>query len=223
MKKILFILIVCACAIFIPIYYLLGDSDEQNTGSSKGEQSPVEEQESVSQDVVEEEQPMLEDGNFKALTGTVTAITDDGTNKQFRIVSNAEEYDIFVTPETVIVDNVGDIAQLQEGQAFTAYVNLNKPMVMIYPPRYTPEVIVVETDAMGMFKQGQFDENFENEALQFKLLLDEATEIVDLKGQKVAKEAIVGKDLLVFYTRSTRSIPEQAPIHKAIVLTVEQQ
>lgn len=222
MKKGLFILIVCACAIFIPVYLLSGDSDEKNTGSKIGEQDAASEEEAVSQEVIEEEQQMLEEGNFKALTGKVTMISDDGTNKQFRIMGDAEEFDIFVTPETVIVDNAGNTAQLLEGQLFTAYVNLNKPMVMIYPPRYTPEVIVVETGVMGMFKQGQFDENYVSEALRFQLTIDDTTEIIDLKGQPVAKEAIVGKDLLVFYTRSTRSIPEQAPIHKVIVLTTEQ-
>lgn len=176
--------------------------------------------EPVSQEVVEGEQPMLEE-NYKALTGTVTTISDEGTFKQFRITGEAEEYDVFITPETVIVDHAGVPAQLEEGQAFTAYINLNKPMVMIYPPRYTPEIIVVDTGVKGMFKQGTFDENFENKALQFKLLLDESTEIVDLTGQPIAQQDIVGKEVLVFYTRSTRSIPEQAPIHKIIVLTAE--
>lgn len=222
MKKGLFILFVCACAVFIPILFLSNDADEKNTGSTVKEQDPNKERETVSQEVVEEGQAMPEQGDFKMLSGTVTTIAEDGTNKQFRIVNDGEEFDVFVTPETVIVDNAGNAVQLEEGQLFTAFVNGNKPMVMIYPPRYIPEVIVVETGVMGMFKQGQFDENYVSEALQFQLKIDDLTEIVDLKGQEVDEEAIVGKDVLVFYTRSTRSIPEQAPIHKIIVLTGEQ-
>jgi len=222
MKKGLFILIVCACAILIPVYFLTGESDEVNTEKQGSAASGKETAEETAELNVEEEQPMLDEGNFRPLTGVVTAISDDGTYKQFRIIAEAEEYDVFITPETVIVDNTGKPAVLEEGQTFTAYVNLQKPMVLIYPTRYTPEVIVVETGEMGMFKQGQFDENYVSEALQFQLNIDESTEIVDLKGEIVTKERIINQDVLVFYTRSTRSIPEQAPIHKVIVLSTEQ-
>ena len=220
MKKGFFVLIVCAFAILIPIIFITNDSDEVNTGGplveTDGEKQAVEDEE------MEEGLPVQAEGNYRQLTGTVTAVSDAGTYKKFRIQTAEEEYDILFTPETVIINNEGSPIELAEGQTFTAFVNLNKPMMMIYPPSYSPEVIVVETSDKGLFKQGQFNEAYVSEALQFKLILDAQTEIVNVQGENVAAKDIVDKDVIVFYTRSTRSIPEQAPINKIIVLPDEQ-
>ena len=58
-------------------------------------------------------------------------------------------------------------------------------MLAIYPPQYNPEVIIVETEAMGSVAVGTFDENLLNEKYSLKLNVSEETDISSVSGKDV--------------------------------------
>lgn len=138
--------------------------------------------------------------------------------QQFRISKPDNEYDIIISKDTLILTNTGEQIELKEGQNFTAFVNINKPMITIYPPQYSPEIIIIQTDSKGMVVQGKFNRDFVNDELSLKLNIDEETVMMDIQGNTVSTNEIVNQNILVFYDKTTRSIPAQTSPTKIILL-----
>lgn len=106
---------------------------------------------------------------------------------------------------------------------FTAYVDSSKPVILIYPPQYAPEVIIVETEEVGFVNVSTFDENFINKENTLKLNIAEDTVITNRAGEKLTQADVINKEAVVFYTISTRSIPAQTTPSKIVVLDSEEQ
>lgn len=170
------------------------------------------------------EQNMQEQSNFIKLTGTTSKIEKRTNDTLFTLIEKQDDiFAITVNNDTLVVDNTGKPVELKEGMEFTAYVNKNKPMILIYPPQYTPEVVVVQTKEMGTAEVGVFDQDFVNKTNSLKLNIVEVTEITNLVGDVLKQEDIVGKEVIVFYDITTRSIPAQTTPFKILVLEGEQE
>lgn len=109
-----------------------------------------------------------------------------------------------------------DKDKLVKGLTITAYYDKNKPMIMIYPPRTTPEIIVVNGKNMGQVKVSKFNDQYVSLDNKLKLNIAEETVLLNKQGDKIKKEKLQGKELIVFYDISTRSIPAQTTPKKII-------
>lgn len=176
---------------------------------------PVEEME---MSTVEESTPA-----YISVTGTITA------NAEFvNIVDGDNEYDLVITENTLIYNNKGEkLTQdaLTADTKISAYVNANEPAVLVMPPRYTPTVVIVETEDFGFvtvdtFYTAQDTLQLTSTQNTLRLSLEEETKIVDRNGNTFAGD-LEGKDLAVFYTMSTRSLPPQTTPDLVIVLDEE--
>jgi len=143
------------------------------------------------------------------------------------IVENKEqttETHLNISDETLIF-NSGSTEQLQinsfkEGQLIDAYYDRHKPMIMIYPPQITPEIVIInDEDKIGFVKVALFDENLISLDNELKLTIDDKTVILNEKGENISASELGGKELIVFYTTSTKSIPAQTTPTKIIALT----
>ena len=160
--------------------------------------------------------------NFLKLTGTLSSLEKNENGLLYGLIEQQDNvFNIVVGEETVVVDNTGKPVELTEGMDFTAYVDSNKPMILIYPPQYSPELVIVQTDEMGFVEVTQFDENFANETL--KLNISDETVIENLSGTAVEAKDIVGVDVAVFYKFTTFSIPAQTTPSKIIVLSYDEE
>ncbi|WP_107942575.1 stalk domain-containing protein [Metasolibacillus fluoroglycofenilyticus] len=161
--------------------------------------------------------------NFIQLKGKLGKIEKRDNGALFTTIEQGENiFSLVIQEDTLVLDNTGKKADLKEGMSFTAFVNKNKPMLMIYPPQYNPEVVVIETSDMGTVEVGIFDENFVNKENTLKLNLSEESQITNLAGEKLTQEDIVGKEAIVFYGPATFSIPAQtSPYHVVVLETVE--
>lgn len=156
---------------------------------------------------------------FLKLTGTVTKLSNKSEAVvEFSQTDEANPYSIVVSSQTRVVDELGNKTKLQEGLKYSAYVDSSKPMILIYPPQYSPELIVVETGKQGFHAVGKWDKTWVNKELALQLNFDENTVIESLSGQTLTKEQIVDKEIAVFYTVTTRSIPAQTTPSKIILL-----
>lgn len=161
--------------------------------------------------------------DFIKLTGTTSKIEQRTNDTLFTLIEKQDEiFAITVNNDTIIVDNTGKPVELKEGMKFTAYVYGNKPMILIYPPQYTPDVVVVQTEEIGTAELGVFNEDFVNKSNSLKLNIGDKTEITNLVGDVLTQDDIVGKEVIVFYDITTRSIPAQTTPTKIIVLEGEQ-
>ncbi|WP_107840967.1 copper amine oxidase N-terminal domain-containing protein [Metasolibacillus meyeri] len=170
----------------------------------------------------EEVVPVEEAPNFDTFEGEITDIVTRENGTQLLVIEDEEQpFNLTVDKETVVLDNTGKKVQLEKGMKFTAYVNINKPVIYIYPPQYTPEAIIVQTELPSVAQLATFDANYVSNDKMLKVNLTDETEIVSLTGEKLTKDAVIDKQSLVFYTIATASIPAQTTPSKVIVLGEE--
>ncbi|MFJ7981610.1 stalk domain-containing protein [Lysinibacillus xylanilyticus] len=161
---------------------------------------------------------------FIKITGTIESV-EKREDSTYYTVKEDENTNVFVVnDDTLVYDNTGKEVKLQKGDKVTAYTYANKPMLMIYPPQYNPEVVIVETKEMGTVEVDFFNKELVNTENTLKLNVGKETEILSLSGKKVRAEELAEQHLLVFYTIATMSIPAQTPPSKVVVLdTIAQE
>ncbi|MFJ5564331.1 stalk domain-containing protein [Lysinibacillus xylanilyticus] len=161
---------------------------------------------------------------FIKITGTIENV-EKREDSTYYTVKEDENTNVFVVnDDTLVFNNTGKEVKLQKGDKVTAYTYANKPMLMIYPPQYNPEVIIVETKEMGTVEVDFFNKELVNTDNTLKLNVGKETEIISLSGKKVKAEDLAEQHLLVFYTIATMSIPAQTPPSKVVVLdTIAQE
>jgi hypothetical protein len=161
----------------------------------------------------EQEQPV-----FIKITGTIEEVDVREDVNYYSIKEEENTYRLAVTADTLVFDNTGKRVELKEGDKVIAHTYANKPMLLIYPPQYSPEVVIVVTETMGTAAVGTFDKNLLDADLSLKLNVSEETELSSLSDKEVKIADLAENNLLVFYTITTRSIPAQTSPHKVVVL-----
>lgn len=161
-------------------------------------------------------------------SGKITDVLNDGDNLsilvegkdkkgQEKIVFHIDEDMPILSQKTKEFIERKDI---QEGSEITVFMKENAPMTMSIPPQTTPEAIVInDSEEMGTVKVAHFNKDLVDADNELKLNVSDDTIIVDIDGEKVDKEDIQDKDLMVFYTMTTRSIPAQTNPEKVVVLS----
>lgn len=114
-------------------------------------------------------------------------------------------------------------ADLTTDMEITVYINANSPAPLVMPPRYQPAVIIVHTGDAALYATSvdcfhAAEDRLAAQGGSLELHIAEETEIVTPAGEQIAADALDGKDLLVFYSTSTRSLPPQTTPEKVIVL-----
>lgn len=156
--------------------------------------------------------------SFIKVEGTIDSVEKNGDVTLYTLKNGEETNVLAVMKDTLVFDNTGKEAELKKGDQVTAYTDADKPMLMIYPPQYSPDAVIVETDQTGFTAVGTFDEELVDASLKLQLKIGEDTEITSVSGKEVKAEDLKDQDLLVFYTATTRSIPAQTTPEKVVVL-----
>ena len=164
------------------------------------------------QPTAESEQQMNE--TFTKITGTVTGTEKRDYGTYYVVGEGDNTYGFVVTDETVVFTNEGTRAEVKEGDRVSLYIYSNAPMILIYPPQYSPAVVIVETDSISSATVGHFDKNHLDENKQLKLTIHEQTILEDMHGNKI--ESFDGGNAVVFSTIFTASIPAQTPVVKLV-------
>ena len=133
---------------------------------------------------------------------------------------------IITTNENTLIFNskgeVKTIKDIKEDTAFTAYDYASSPRVLMYPETYTAKIIIInEENSMAFadtFKKSETLGQFVNTQNTLALNIADETYVVDEKGEKVEDKDFDNKDLLVFYSMATFSIPAQTTPEKIVVL-----
>lgn len=133
-----------------------------------------------------------------------------------KLVAHLSEDVIILDEETMDFISKED---LKEGMEVSIYYEKDTIMLMSYPPQLSPAVVIVRSDEVDLnIKIDKFDETLTSDDNSLKLNIDEDVVLVDLEGETLEKEDLANKDLIVFYTVSTRSIPAQTTPKKVIAI-----
>lgn len=110
---------------------------------------------------------------------------------------------------------------VKEGDEITGYMPANKPMILIYPPQYTPEVIVVKNDKAETVHVDFFDENYVSSDGSLKLNPETVKQVKYQNGLDFYGD-LKELRLVVTYTASTRSIPAY-PLAPTVVVLIDDE
>ena len=156
--------------------------------------------------------------SFIEMSGKISGVENRGENMLYMIDKGDEQFNIVITKNTLVFDKKGNSVSINEGDNVTFYVYFNQPTILIYPPQYSPAVAIVgDENEPNFVKVSAFDEDFVSEDNDLKLNIQEDTEIVNAKGEKITKDQISKQNAVVFYGPSTFSIPAQTSPDKVLL------
>lgn len=163
---------------------------------------------------------------YLSFTGTVKEVikVDDITTKVYLKNEDDTEAYFIINENTYFADGV----KLEEGLKLTGYYESGKPMILIYPPQYTIDIVTPVYEE-GFVKADKFDSRLLSRDKQLKLNISEDTEIVWENNTQVywfakpsieeLETALGNRQMIVYYDFTTKSIPAQTSPNKIIVLS----
>lgn len=174
------------------------------------------------ENVVEPISIQLDSSNFMKFTGNVSEVTQDG-KKIILTVEGTNTKMIFPITEKVLVLQNGNgeafqTEKLLKGLKVDVYYDKYMPIPLIYPSTITPNAVIVKTQELGEVKVSKFDKNFLSLDKELKLNISNETILLNQQGEKINNELLLDKELIVFYTFTTKSIPAQTSPTKIIAL-----
>lgn len=161
-------------------------------------------------------------------TGKITEVadTEDG-NKVFTMDNENGGLRFVVSPTTTIVDReTGSVItadKLTEGMEVAVIYSAMAPMGMSIPPYMGQVTAVVANADKGSISVGYFNNDLLNEKDLLQLNISEKTTILTTLGTRsiLGADDVKGKDAVVFYDITTRSIPAQTT--PSLVLLLEER
>ena len=162
--------------------------------------------------------------NYMKATGVVQEIEKETDGIRLTIENGDKMITILrITDESLMFNsattNQLKLADLKKGAIVEAYYDKNKPMILIYPATVTPEIVIVKDEKdFGSVKISQFDTNFLSLDGELKLNMGEETPLFNQQGEAIELKDLQGKELVVFYSITTMSLPPQTPPTKVIAL-----
>jgi hypothetical protein len=162
--------------------------------------------------------------DYMHVSGVISEIEQDKEVTRVTLEDKKEIVVILTMKKDTLVFNSGTtkavkVADLKKGQQVEAFYDKNKPMILIYPTTVTPELVILKNaDVYGEVKVSKFDKEFVSLDGKLKLNIGEETKIVTQDGKSISKKNLGNKELVVFYSATTRSIPAQTTPTKIMTL-----
>lgn len=162
---------------------------------------------------------------YNSFTGTVNEIEemDDFTKVFLEGEDDSPAY--FILSENTFYANE---VKIEKGSKITGYYETGRPMIMIYPPQYTIDIVTPAYED-GFVKADKFDSNLLSKDKQLKLTISEDTEILWENNTQIywikqptteeLETVLSNRQMLVYYDFTTKSIPAQTTPIKIIVLS----
>ena len=159
------------------------------------------------------EQVRNENGQFSIL------VTNDNTEGLDALVAYVDENVILLNDKDM---NAANKDTLKVGMEVSIFYHKDTMMAMIYPPMLGPEVVIInerdEEDDFISVMVSKFNKDFLNAEGDMIIHLSDQTIIVDKDGNKVEKENLVDRDLIVFFDIVLTSYPGQTSPKKIVVM-----
>ncbi|RXJ00744.1 copper amine oxidase N-terminal domain-containing protein [Anaerobacillus alkaliphilus] len=163
----------------------------------------------------------INQSHYHSFTGSVTEMREsDGVEGSMIVtVKNDQKQiaNIIISKDTYLLGE----NPLEVGTVITGFYDAHAPMLMIYPPQYNTEVVVVG-ELGDNIKVDLFDQNLVSADFFLKLNVSEETEIISQNGENFEGD-VSNRHLAVLYGITTRSIPAQTSPSKIIVLNKKQE
>ncbi|WP_438312758.1 stalk domain-containing protein [Sporosarcina sp. FA9] len=161
--------------------------------------------------------------NYMKFSGIIQEVETSDKGNMVTVVNDTDIIMVLRITDDALLLNSDTTEQmkkdeLKKGATVEAYYDKNKPMLLIYPAQVTPEIVVLKGEVTGEVKISKFDDEFLSLDNELKLNISEDTILLNQKGEKIEEADLHNKELAVFYTWTTFSIPPQTSPSKIIAL-----
>ncbi|MFD1927792.1 stalk domain-containing protein [Sporosarcina siberiensis] len=161
--------------------------------------------------------------NYMKFTGVIQEIETSEKGNMVTVVNEDDLIMVLSITDDALLLNSDTTEQMKKdefkkGSIVEAYYDKIKPMILIYPAQVTPEIVVLKGDIVGEVKIAKFDDVFLSLDNELKLNIGEDTILLNQKGETIEEADLHNKELAVFYSATTRSIPPQTSPSKIIAL-----
>lgn len=151
---------------------------------------------------------------FEKVDGIIRNIdrSDDCCSMILALAVDGEVTNVVVSGDTAVIDHV----RLRPGMRVAAFYDTNLPTPAVYPPQYRAELV-------APLRRGQqvmldyFNDQMESADGSLKLNIGPMTNVMTMNGQPYTCSP-ENRELLVFYTAATFSMPAQTTPQRVIVM-----
>ncbi|MFJ9462338.1 hypothetical protein [Viridibacillus arvi] len=163
--------------------------------------------------------------NYIHFKGILTELNE--TSSHFALTCQKQEdnstFILNITKETLLFHSTSyehlPVSELKQGFFIHAYVHELQPATMIFPPQFSPTLVVInEEDLFYGNKVGTYNAEKSLVEADIRLNISSNTKILNAAGESIAAEMLNEQDIAVFFKMSTRSIPPQTTPQKIILL-----
>lgn len=162
--------------------------------------------------------------NYMKFTGVIQEVEKDGKETRLTLENDKGLIMILRINDNTLKFNSGttkrlNLENLKKGLTLEAYYDKNKPMILIYPATVTPEIVILKDEKVhGEVKIAKFDKKFSSLDNELKLTITKDTILLNQQGKKINEIDLHDKELAIFYSATTKSIPAQTTPTKIIAL-----
>lgn len=156
-------------------------------------------------------------------TVLIESVHVEGDFKRLHVVNQESPEVLNINSSVTIFEdeffNKISFEDLEVGESLSVYTWDNSPVLMSYPPQYSPLILIAnrwEEDYQEV--SGYFDEELIHHDKMLKINDATITRLESLKHPSFVKGLLENKNLLVFYRISTRSIPALINPIKIIII-----
>ena len=146
-------------------------------------------------------------------------VKNDNTEGLDALVAYVNEDDILLSDKDM---EAAKNDKLEVGMEVSIFYHKDTMMAMSYPPMLGPDVVVIneldENDEFISVMVSKFDEDLLNAEGDMIIRPSDNTVIVDKDGNKVEKDDLADKDLIVFFDIVMTSYPGQTSPKKIVVM-----
>ena len=170
------------------------------------------------------------EAGYIEFSGKITEVYKDGEYNSILVANedkdSLNELRVYLGDSIILSDKTMDLASkdlLKKGVKVSILYHKDTPMGLSLPPVLTPDAIVIrESEEPISVLVSKFDEKLLNDKKDLYILVSDKTNIVDIKGNKMTKEDLFNRDLLVFYSIVMESYPGQTNPEKVIILPIKE-
>lgn len=155
---------------------------------------------------------MEEYNTIYGMVQNISPIPGQCCQQMLMLLTETGIVNFIISPDTYVVNGI----RLRPGMNVAALYDLNMPVPLIYPPQYRASVVTQRFPEESIMLD-VFDRNLLNSQGTLKLNIAPTTDVITANGQTFSCSP-EDNLLLVFYSRTTRSIPAQTTPHRVIVM-----
>lgn len=152
--------------------------------------------------------------NYLSASGIIQSVSnmgEDCCNLMVSIITENGIVNMVVTPDTYVVNNF----RLRRGMSVIAFYDADAPAILIFPPQFRA-LVIAQKSPQEMVTIQTFDDNLVSLDNSLQLNIGPQTMVSTTNGQPFTCD-LGNRQLMVFYSNTTRSIPPQTTPRRVIV------